>query len=315
METVYRDLGVLSEPARVRLLALLEDEELGVGELTRILQLPQSTVSRHLKALTVASWVRRRAEGTSAWFRREAPLDPVAQQLWEVVLAAYQQTQQHGEDQLRLQATLSDRTDSASFFGRMSDRWDALRQDLFGDRFLLSAMAALLPADWVVADLGCGTGPAVEVLAGGIGRVIGVDREPAMLAAAAQRLSGLSNVDLRTGGLESLPIADGEIDAATCLLVLHHVADPGAAFTEIRRALRPGGRLVVVDMMAHGRTDWQHTMGHRHLGFSRDSLQEWLGAGGLSLQHFEPLSPEPDVQGPPLFLAVCEARSSLWESR
>src|SRR5687768_15565385 len=162
MDDLVRDLALLSEPVRIRLLANLEREELGVGELCRVVQLPQSTVSRHLKALQVAGWVRRRSEGTSGLFRVESDrVAPERRRLWEVVRDAHLATLQAEEDRLRLVAVLASRADPTDFFKRMHGEWDELRETLFGTGFLLPAIAALLPADWTVADLGCGTGPAL----------------------------------------------------------------------------------------------------------------------------------------------------------
>lgn len=305
MDDLLRDLGVLSEPARIRLLAVLEREELGVGELCRVVQLPQSTVSRHLKALQVAGWVRRRAEGTSGRYRAHPDgVDPTRRRLWDVVRDAHGATRLADEDRLRLEAVLASRHDGATFYGRMHAEWDGLRRTLFGDQFLLSAAAALVPADWTVTDLGCGTGPALPELAPAVTRVIGVDREPAMLEAAAERVRGLPNVELRQGGLEALPLADAEAHAALCVLVLHHVVDLAAAFAEVRRVLVPGGRLVVVDMVAHDREDWRQAMGHVHLGFERDFLSRNAVAGGLEPASFRGLPPAPDAHGPPLFVAL-----------
>ena len=286
------------------LLAVLFEAELGVGELTRIMQLPQSTVSRHLKALRVAGWIDRRSAGTSALYGG-APeaLNDVGQRLWAVVGDAFEQTLQAQEDQARLQATLADRQGD-DFFRRRHAEWDTLRRDLFGEDFLGPALAALLPDDMVVADLGCGTGPTLLALAPVVGRVIGVDREPRMLQAAAARTSEFNNVELREGGLTALPLDDEEVDAATCILVLHHIEDLAAAFRDAARVLRPHGRLVVVDMVAHDRRDWRRTMGHRHLGFSRDILAKTAGSGGLTLRRFHALHPSADAQGPPLFLAL-----------
>lgn len=303
MDEVVRDLSVLAEPVRIRLLALLEQQELGVGELCRVLQLPQSTVSRHLKALQVGGWVRRRSEGTSGLYRADADgPDPVGRRLWQVVRDAYDEGPQRAEDDARLAALLEQRSEEG-FFGRVGGEWDALRRNLFGDGFLLPALAALLHEDQVVADLGCGTGPALVELAPVVRRVIGVDREPRMLEAAATRTRDLPNVELRRGGLESLPLEDREIDAALCVLVLHHVADLSRAFQEVRRSLVPGGRLVVVDMAAHARTDWIQSMGHRHLGFERGPLEALAREAGLELRRFRALPPAPEAQGPPLFVA------------
>ena len=304
MDMAIRDLSVLSEPVRVRLLSVLLEAELGVGELTRVVQLPQSTVSRHLKALRVAGWIRRRSAGTSSLYDADlATIDAVGQRLWAVVGEVFANTLQAHEDQARLRATLAER-EGGDFFHRRHAEWDGLRRELFGDDFLGWALTALLPDELVVADLGCGTGPVLTSLAPAVQRVIGVDREPRMLEAAAARTQELDNVELREGGLTALPLADQEVDAATCILVLHHVEDLALSFREIRRALRPEGRLVVVDMVAHDRRDWLHTMGHRHLGFSRDRLTNAAAQGGFALHRFLDLPLASEAQGPPLFLAV-----------
>ncbi len=304
MDDVIRDLSVFGEPARIRLLAALEGQELGVSELCRVVQLPQSTVSRHLKALQVAGWVRRRAEGTSGLFRADpSEVDPARLAVWSAIRASYAGTRLADEDRARVRSVLDART-GPGFFSTRSAEWDGLRRALFGDAFLLPAVGSLLPRTLRVADLGCGTGVALELLAPWVDRVVGVDREAAMLEAAAARVGHLPNVELRRGGLEDLPLADAEVDAAVCLLVLHHVPDLRAVFAGVRRALRPGGRLSVVDMVAHDREDWRHTMGHAWLGFERDALEGAAAAAGLAAADWVPLPVEPDASGPPLFLAT-----------
>lgn len=305
MEEVSRDLSILAETHRVRLLAQLEQQELGVGELCRVVQLPQSTVSRHLKALQVAGWIRRRAEGTSGLFRLDPDaIEPARRRLWEVVREAWLGTLQADEDRVRLDAILAQRQDPGGFFRRRHAEWDAMRRELFGDSFLPSSLAALLPAEWTVADLGCGTGGVLVELASSVSRVIGVDREPAMVELALARTTALPNVEVFVAELEHLPLPPHEVDAATCLLVLHHVEEPAVVFAEVARVLRPGGRLVVVDMVAHDRVDYRHTMGHRHLGFDPVGLSDLAQSAGLSVQTVRPLPPAGDAQGPPLFLAV-----------
>ena len=125
-----------------------------------------------------------------------------------------------------------------------------------------------------------------------------------MLDAARVRLAEHTNVDLREGDLTALPIDDASVDAAICLLVLHHLEDPAAALSEARRVLRPGSSLVVLDVQPHDREEYRRTMGHRHLGFSPASLREHAVAAGLRLILHRALPPEPDAQGPPLFVAV-----------
>jgi SAM-dependent methyltransferase len=299
-------LALLSEPVRVRLLSVLEAEELGVGEITRVLQLPQSSVSRHLKDLRVAGWIRRRTEGTGAWFslHRTDLADDVAA-LWTLVRDDHRRSHQATEDAVRLRAVLDARTDDGrSFFARMRGQWDALRRELFGDAYLLPTLICGLDPELTVADLGCGTGEVLSLLAPVVGRVIGVDREQAMLDTAADRTGDLPNVELRRGGIEELPLADGEVDLAFAMLVLHHVPAIDRAFGEIARALRPGGRCVVLDMIAHDRTEYRQTMGHQHLGFAEGAVQETAAEAGLSVVGWRALPPTAEASGPPLFLAT-----------
>ena len=306
MSSLQHHLALFSEPMRVRLLVLLELEELGVGELTRIVQVPQSTVSRHLKELRVAGWIRRRSEGTAGLFRFD-PDDVGADsvRLWAIVRDDFRDGRMYGEDAARLATVLESRTeDSRSFFGRLRGQWEQVRRELFGDAFAVPTFLSLLPEGMVVADLGCGTGESLVLLSPVVERVIGVDREQGMLDVAAERTSELVNVDLRRGGLDDLPLASAEVDAVLCMLVLHHVAQLDRAFSEMRRITRPGGRIVILDMMAHDRHEYRQTMGHVHLGFSETTLREAATEAGLVLQSWRALPPAQGAQGPPLFVAV-----------
>ena len=132
---------------------------------------------------------------------------------------------------------------------------------LFGTAFAPYALLGLLRPDWVVADLGCGTGNGSECLAPYVDRVIAIDASLPMLDAARKRLSGRPNVEFRAGNLEALPLADASVDAAVCMLVLHHLAEPAAAMRELSRVLRPdrGGVALVVDMLPHAQ---RTTAGH-----------------------------------------------------
>ncbi|MCB9663866.1 MAG: metalloregulator ArsR/SmtB family transcription factor [Alphaproteobacteria bacterium] len=303
MATIFDRLGTLAAPVRVRLLRLLEVEELGVGEIAQVVQLPQSTVSRHLKVLLDEGWVSRRPDGTAAFFRLAERMPEGAEALWDVVRAATDDD--HPEDGLRLASVLAARqVDSRAFFGRVGASWATLRRELYGDGFLLHALAALLPEDRVVADLGCGTGDLLVALAPCVRRALGVDREPAMLEAAALQLRDHPHVELRQGSLEDPPLAEGEVDAALFVLVLHHLDAPGLALRGARRALTPEGRVVVVDMVAHDRDDYRRTMGHRHLGFDEDELASLAEDAGLRVRRRVVVPPAPEASGPAVFVAV-----------
>jgi ubiquinone/menaquinone biosynthesis C-methylase UbiE/DNA-binding transcriptional ArsR family regulator len=299
-------LSALSDPTRSRVLLLLDRHELTVSELCNILQLPQSTVSRHLKALADSGWVAARSEGTSRLYSMtREELDAAARRLWQLVREQVGSSPAAAQDQRRLQATLSDRrTKSQEFFSSSAGQWDRLRDDLFGDRFHLAALAALADSTWSVGDLGCGTGQVSSALAPFVERVIAVDGSAAMLQAARKRLHGFENIDLRRGELEALPIDDARLDAATLMLVLHHVPEPGRALTEVGRVLKPRGRAVVVDMQPHDRESYRQQMGHVWLGFSDDHVRRMFHEAGFEDVRMVSLPPDARAKGPGLFVAT-----------
>jgi len=299
-------LSVLGEVTRSRILLALERHELTVAELCDVLQAPQSTVSRHLKALLDSGWVTARAEGTSRLYRsgRDA-MEPAARRLWQLVREQVAESPSAVQDGLRLEGVLAERrTKSEEFFTSSAGQWDRLREELFGSAFHLHALLGLLDDSWVVGDLGCGGGQVAEILAPCVARVIAVDDSAAMLQAARRRLRGLDTVELRRGRLEALPIDDGTLDAAACVLVLHHVPDPGRALAEAARVLRPGGRLLLVDMLPHDREHYRQQMGHVWLGFAESQIGAYLAAAGFESPRIRTLPPAPKAQGPNLFAAT-----------
>jgi SAM-dependent methyltransferase/DNA-binding transcriptional ArsR family regulator len=307
--TIAETLAPLSEPVRLRLLRVLELEELSVGELASVVQVPQSTVSRHLKILSDTAWLARRTAGTATLYRLVLDdLPPSARAVWVAIRSQFSGSPAQEEDDRRLQAVLLERRmDSQSFFGRVGGEWDELRARLFGADFTAKAMLSLLPREWVVGDLGCGTGNASELLALHVKQVIAVDLSEAMLEAARQRLSGSANVKLVRGALEQLPLDDASVDATVCMLVLHHVPDPSAALKEMRRVLRPsggGGIALVVDMLEHDREEYRHTMGHAHLGFGPRQIEELMKEAGFANVNVAVLPSDPEAKGPGLFAAT-----------
>lgn len=306
-------LSALSEPIRLRIIRLLEAEELSVGEVARAVQLPQSTVSRHLKVLADGDWLTRRNEGTATYYRMVLDdLAPDARALWVTVRDQLGQSSELAEDLRRLETVIAERrTDSRSFFGRVAGQWDELRSELFGQRLTPITLLSLLSSDWVVADIGCGTGNASEWLAPYVGRVIAIDQSEPMLEAAHKRLSDVENVEFRTGQLEELPLEDASVDAAVCLLVLHHMDEPEEALREMRRVLRSdraGGMALVVDMVEHDREEYRHAMGHQHLGFSRERIESMLREAGFEDVKYRVLPTETSAKGPGLFAAVGRVR-------
>jgi ArsR family transcriptional regulator len=308
---ILDQLASLADTTRSRILLVLDGHELSVSEICSVVQLPQSTVSRHLKALADIGWVSARTEGTSnVYTMSRDTLEASARRLWLLVREQLGPSVSARQDQRRLQTTLTERrSKSQEFFTSSAGQWDRVRDDLFGDRFHLAALAAFADPDATVGDLGCGTGQVSAALAPFVAQVIGVDSSAAMLQAARRRLQAHTNVDLRRGNLESLPIDDGRLDAATVMLVLHHVPEPARALADVARVLKPGGRLVLVDMLPHDREHYRQQMGHVWLGFSEEHVGRLLAEAGFGRARLMTLPPDAKAKGPALFVAAAEKTS------
>jgi ArsR family transcriptional regulator len=305
-EDIVDLMGSLADPKRLRILHLLEGHELGVVELCDILQSPQSTISRQLKVLGDCGWVRSRRQGTTHLYRTILDeLEPSARRLWLVARQQTRQTPAVLQDQLRLERRLRQRTrDSQSFFAGAAAEWDKLRGELYGDKFSQAATLSLLPKTYQVADLGCGTGQIAGTIAPYVKQVIGVDNSPAMLKAAARRLTGIENVELRRGELSAVPIDSATCDAAVLVLALTYLQDPQIALAEMARILKPGGKAVIIDLLPHDRDDFRRQLGQRWLGFELEKINRWQSQAGFKSIESRPLPTESGAKGPALFLAV-----------
>ena len=301
---VYGQLAALADPTRSRLLLLLEQQPLSVGEMCEVVQLPQSTVSRHLKVLGEESLVAVRSDGASRVYRL-ARLDSATRKLWQAVRPEVGESAASRQDVQRLKTVLSERrARSAAFFAESAGRWDAVRRELFGAGAEVLPLLALLDGASVVGDLGCGTGQVAQRLAPFVARVIGVDASAEMIESARQRLGQYDNVEVRQGALEELPVETGELDIALLILVLHYVVEPASVLAEAARSLKPNGRLLLVDMVPHQRSDYLETMGHVWQGFSDVQIEAWFSEAGLHVERTIDLNPDPQAKGPNLFAAV-----------
>ena len=299
-------MTALADPTRCRMLMMLEKQELTVSELCAVLQMPQSTVSRHLKTLSDDDWVTSRRDGTSRFYSMPVDdLDSGAKRLWPIIREQVASTTGAGQDDRRLRGVLTRRrAKSQEFFATAAGGWDHLRGELFGDEFFLWAVLGLIDPTLVVGDLGCGTGQLSETVAPYVRRVISVDGSTDMLEAARHRLGGAKNVELRQGELESLPIDSSELDVAMLSLVLHYSPSPPRALSEVGRVVRTGGRVLVVDMLPHDREEYQQQMGHVWLGFSEKQISRFLTGAGFGEVRVRMLPADPDAKGPALFAAI-----------
>jgi ArsR family transcriptional regulator len=281
-------LRVLGDPTRLRILSLLEREELTVGELARALEMQQSRVSNHLRVLRDARLLHERHAGRTTWLRLsvppDGPADSLSARLWSALRADIPALPEFAADAARLERVLSERSAHAGeFFDRVAGEWDKIAVDFATGQARQRAAAALLPREAVVADVGCGTGWFARALSGLCARLILVDRSQAMLDEARRKLEPLppgTALELRRGELDQLPVADEELDGLVAGLVLHHLPDLRAPLAEMRRALKPGGRAAVVELAPHGEA-WMHEhLADRNLGLDpRDVLRAFERAG------------------------------------
>ena len=304
-------MSALADGVRGRILLLLEDHEMTVSELGGVLQLPQSTTSRQLKTLAEAAWVVSRPDGTRRLYQM-TPSDSENpdRQLWRLTREQLATTPAAEEDRRRLQSVLSERRDrSKQFFETDAAHWDRVRDELFGTRFFLIALLSLIDSKATVGDLGCGSGALSEVLAPVVQRIIAVDDSAAMLSEARERLGRFEHVEIQRGTLEALPLQDQTLDIATLMLVLHHLPDPEKAIAEVGRVLKPGGKLLIVDMLPHDRQEYRQSMGHVWMGFATDRIERLLNRYEFENVRIIDLPTETTAMGPSLFAATATLRN------
>ncbi|HWP56256.1 MAG TPA: metalloregulator ArsR/SmtB family transcription factor [Candidatus Acidoferrales bacterium] len=289
MELV-RALKALADPLRLRVLAAVSQNELTVGEVQEVVQSVQSSVSRNLAILRDAGFIRDRKEGTNVYFSLREDMPAPARAIYQSTASRLAELPEVKSDQARLRACLRRRiARSRDYFERIAGDWERIRKSYFDDRVTSLAIEKLLPCGLVLADIGCGTGALTLELARLAKRVIGIDLSPAMIENAKRRAreKGLTNVEFRLGDAAKLPLAAASVDGAFCVMVLHFVEDPARAVHELCRITKPGGPVIVVDLVPHRQTWLQTEMAHRWLGFDRGAVEKWLRAGGAKDVEYE----------------------------
>ncbi len=280
-------LKAVADPSRLRLLRLLDLEELSVGELARCTEMRQSSVSRHLAVLRRAGLVEERTEGVRTYTQLAAePPAEVAALLTTLMELVRSADLEHPSDLTRLVAVRQDReADRETVFDALADDWDALRAQLLGGHLGPAEVTSLLlPAGLRIVDAGSGTGvllPWLSAAAGPSGSVVAVESSARMARRARDRAKHLANVEVRRGKIEELPVPDRWADAVVLCLSLGHTRDAAAAIERAARALRPGGRLLICDVEAHGDDALVRRLGNGFAGFEPAALEELLRAAGL----------------------------------
>lgn len=283
MSASLKALRILSDATRLRILALLANDELSVNELQGITRMGQSRISTHLGLLQETGLVSGRREGKRSYYRLVAEPKEALADLLKLSLQAAEELPERADDAVNLRRVLKRRQEQAEvFFNQVAGRFDRV----YGPGRSWQAFGQLLlrilpPLE--VADLGAGEGLLSELLARRCERVIAVDNSPKIVAFGAKKAkkSGIKNLEFRLGDLQEPPLEPASVDLVILSQALHHAEDPAKALASAHRVLRPRGRVMILDLLKHRFVQAHELYGDRWLGFSESELQCWLEAAGF----------------------------------
>jgi ArsR family transcriptional regulator len=282
MASIVKSLRLLADPTRLRLLHLLQREELTVAEIQEILGMGQSRISSHLSQLKAAQLVRDRRAGKNMFYavREDFPLKA---QIGDIVAAGAREIVETEADITALQLVLRKRQDTArEYFNRLAGRFG--RSYCPGRTWKgVSHLLLTLLGPIVVADLGAGEGALSQMLARHAKKVIAIDNSEKMVefGAALAREHGFTNLEYRLGDIEDPPIEPGTVDLALFSQALHHANNPARALAAAYRVLKPGGRVAVLDLLAHQFEQARELYADTWLGFSEAEMHRMLEAAGF----------------------------------
>ena len=278
----------LADPTRLRIIALLREMELAIGELAAVLDQSQPRVSRHVRILVDAGLVERRREGS--WvFLRIAEAGPVGEAVARADDWPYSAAEAliMAKDARRLAAVRIERAAVAErYFAEHAAEWDAIRSRHVAESEVEAAMLAIMRDRRLghLLDIGTGTGRMAEIFAPTARRITALDRSPEMLRIARAKLAGQSvPIDLIQGDFLNLPMADASVDSIVIHQALHFAHEPDRVIAEAGRVLNGGGHLLIVDFAPHNDEDLRTVAAHARLGFSDAQIRGWFAGAGLAL--------------------------------
>lgn len=279
----------LADPTRLRVVTLLREMELAIGELAVVLDQSQPRVSRHVRILAEAGVIERHREGS--WvFLRVARKQPIAGLIATIHQWPFHTDEAHviAEDAARLAAVRADREEAAArYFADHALEWDAIRSRYVAESDVEAAMVGLMARRRIghLLDIGTGTGRMAEIFGPSADHITALDRSPEMLRIARTKLAqqGLP-VDLVQGDFLSLPLANAAVDTVVMHQVLHFAQQPERVIAEAARVLGDEGHLLIVDFAPHNDEELRNFAAHARLGFSDEQMKDWLNAAGLQLE-------------------------------
>jgi ArsR family transcriptional regulator len=283
MPSILKNLRLLSDHSRVRILLLLEGEELSVAELQEILAMGQSRISTHLAQLKQAGLVEDRRTGKSIFYRFKASTNGNLSDLLKVLREAAAEIPESADDSAALKLALARRQDRMrAYFDELAGKFGRHYVPGRSWKGLAEMLLALMPP-MEIADLGAGEGTFSQLLARRAKHVIAIDNSQKMVEYGAElaRKHGVQNLEYRLGDLEAVPIPDRTIDLAFFSQALHHSQHPERAVAEAFRILKPGGRIVVLDLVRHTYEDAREMYADLWLGFSEVEVRRFLAQSGF----------------------------------
>ena len=280
MHSTLRILKLLSDPTRLRVLRLLGEEELTVAELQQILGMGQSRTSAHLAQLKAEGLVVDRRAGKNIYYARTGTV-PAA--IAELIEQGGKELPEAPQDSAAAKLALRKRQDKAGeYFNRLAGKFGRTYVPGRSWRALAHGLLRLLPP-MVIADLGAGEGTLSQLLARTAKKVIAIDNSPAMVEFGSKLAAdhGLKNLEYRLGDIDDPPIKAGSVDLALFSQALHHAASPGKALAAAHKILKPGGRLMVFDLLSHSFEQARTLYAHVWLGFSEVELMRLVEKAGF----------------------------------
>jgi len=283
MSSTLKSLRALSDQTRLRIMALLERDELSVNELQEVTRLGQSRISTHLGQLQDAGLVQSRRDGKRTFYRASQEGEKHVVEFIQLAIRGAKELPEHSSDQINLKRILARRREQAQiYFNQVAGRFDRVYgpgRSWQGFGHLLLRIVPPL----VVADLGAGEGLLSELLARRCKKVIAVDNSEKIVEFGARkaRKNGLKNLEFRLGDLQKPPIDPGSVDLVILSQALHHAEDPCIAVAAAHRLLKSGGQLLILDLQKHQFEEARELYGDRWLGFVESDLHRWLEEAGF----------------------------------
>ena len=293
----------LSDETRLRIVSLLMSRELNVNEITAVLGMGQSRISRHLKILSDAEILSCRKDGLWAFYTVSA--GGAAESIISF-LSAELKGGIYDADNKALESYMAERSEKGrEYFNGIASQWGAIRREMLAGLDLNSEILKSMKKASVTADLGCGNGELAAMLLQKSERIIGVDRSTGMLDAARRNLENVpqERAEFRLGELSHLPLRDGEADCVVINMVLHYLDEPGRGIDEASRILKKKGKLIIADFAIHGNEVMRSRFGHRWLGFSDDTVKGWMKQGGFRIYSMKRFLSDNGLES---FICVCE---------